>query len=60
MEVFCRSLLRLDVERWGRILAPLELREEGHVNFVGLDDFDLSTLSAYRDDIADLTSPVKG
>ncbi|KAI9438989.1 hypothetical protein H4582DRAFT_1813942 [Lactarius indigo] len=53
---FCASLLRLDTERWDRILGAL-----GASDVLGADpDAGLSTLSAYRGDLLSFTSPMKG
>ena len=62
MKSFRESLLRLDADRWDRVLGPLALLDEADEldnNPVGLDEFDLSTLSAYREDLVDFSSPVK-
>ncbi|KAI9429815.1 hypothetical protein H4582DRAFT_1825696 [Lactarius indigo] len=53
---FRASLLRLDTERWDRILGAL-----GASDVLGADpDAGLSTLSAYRGDLLSFTSPMKG
>jgi hypothetical protein len=59
MRSFCNSLLLLDVERWERVLGALELPSVYEASLVGLDDADLSTLSAFWDDLGDFPSPVK-
>lgn len=60
MNDFRESLLHLDTGRWDRILSALELPKEPGCRTYGLDDEDMTTLSAYRGDLVGFESPVKG
>lgn len=52
-------LLHLDAHHWDQILGPLVL-DERYANPMGLDNVDLSMLSAYQGGLVDYLSPVKG
>jgi len=59
MNDFRESLLRLSPKHWDRVLGALE-SSVMIGDPVGLDNDDLCTLSAYRGDLVDFASLVKG